>query len=142
MASLGGSLVRSGAAAGFEVVEDDGGLILIMTRAVDGRTARVTMTGTTEAFLLTVDDVYTTAATAYDDESKWEALRDFFECAVAFMERDYYEEIGERKGRVVHRVLHLTVPGGSRSLAASGGWRGSIGRMLGYRKSIVRPVAQ
>jgi hypothetical protein len=139
MESLAASLVRSGVASSFEISEDDG-LKLRVHREVDDGTASVTMTGTTEAYILNLNDVYTTARTAYDDDYKWDVLDDFFGCIEAFMERDYHEEIGERNGRVVSRVIYLNVPGGPRSVSALGGWRAGIGRILGYKKSVVRPV--
>ena len=142
MTEVGQSLARSGRASSFEVAMDDGGLVLTVTRSEDAHFVRVTMTGTTEAFLLNVNGTYVDAGTAYDDESKWDVLRDLLACLVAYLELDYFEEVSERNGHVVRRVLHLTVPGGTRTVAANGGWRGSFGRLLGFRKSIVRPAAR
>lgn len=139
MTDVGESLVRSGAASSFEVATDDGGLVLTVTRIEDAHFVGVTATGTTEAFLLDVNGTYVDAATAYDDESKWEALRDLFACLVAYLEFDYFEEVAERNGHVVHRMLYLTVPGGTRAVPAKGRMRGSFGWLLGYRTTIVRP---
>jgi len=139
MESLAESLVRSGVASSFEITED-GELRLRVHREKDASTASVTMTGTTEAYILNLGDVYMTARTAYDDDYKWEVLDDFFGCVEAFVEGDYHEEIGEWNGRVVSRVIHLNVPGGSRTMSAHGGLLAGIGRILGYKKSIVRPV--
>ena len=55
MTAVGQSLVRSGAASSFEVAADDGGFVLTVTRTEDAHFVRVTVTGTTEAFLLDVD---------------------------------------------------------------------------------------
>lgn len=138
MDEVGALSVRSGSALSYEIAADDG-LMLTVTRAADDRIARVAVTGTTEAFLLDIDGTYLDAATAYDDESKWAALDDFFECLIAYVESDCYEELGERNGRVVRRVLHLTVPGGDRVITGASGWRGPFERLLGYRTKIVRP---
>jgi hypothetical protein len=142
MTDVGQSLVRSGAASSFEVAADDGGFVPTVTRTQDAHFVRVTVTGTTEAFLLNVNGTYVDAATAYDDESKWDAMRDLFACLVAYLEFDYFEEVGERNGHVVHRMLHLTVPGGTRTVPAKSRLRGSFGRLLGYRGTIVRPAAR
>jgi hypothetical protein len=125
-------------ASSYEIEKRDK-LVLHVRRMADGRTASITMTGTTEAYILNIDDVYIASRTAYEDDSKWEILDDFFACVVAFAESDYYEEIGKRRGRIVSRVIHLNIPGGSYDISASVNWRSFIGRVLGYDTSIVRP---
>jgi hypothetical protein len=141
MESLATSLVRAGAASSFQISEDDG-LQLRVRRAADGVTASATMTGTTEVYLLDLGGVYTTVQTAYDDDDKWKVLDDFLESVRVFIEGDYYEEIGERNGHVVSRAIYLNVPGGPRPVSASLGLRAAIGRLLGYKKSVVRPAGR
>jgi hypothetical protein len=139
---VGRSLVAAGVASGFEITgADDGGVELIVCRAGDQVRARITMTGTTEVFLLHLGDDYERATTAYEDDDRWEAVDDFVAALTAFMWRDYYEEIDERRGRVVRRVLHLTVPGGEETFTGKSSMGDRLGRMLGHRARIVRPDA-
>ena len=89
--------------------------------------------------LLDLGDGYKTVRTAYDDEDKLQVLDDFLESVRAFTEGNYYEEIGERNGRLVSRRLYFDGPGKTYSLSASLGLRAAFGRLRGYQKSIVRP---
>jgi hypothetical protein len=98
------------------------------------------MTGTTEVYFLDLGGVYTTVRTAYDDDYKWEVLHDFLESVEVFIEGDYHEEIGGRNGRLVSRKIHLNVPGGPHPVSASLGLRAQIGRLLGYKTTVVRPA--
>jgi hypothetical protein len=138
MEDVATSLVRSGAARSFEIGDDDG-LRLRIYGAVDGVTASAAMTATTEVYFLNLGDVYKTAWTAYDDDYKLEVLDDFLDSVQVFIEGNYYEEIGERKGRVVSRRMYIDGPGETYSISASLGVRAAIGRLLGYQKSVVRP---
>jgi hypothetical protein len=140
MERLGTSFVRPGFASAFEIDERDGVLGLLVHRAVDGSPAGVTMTGTTEVFFLRLGDAYTSVQTAYDDDYRWEVLDDFLGCLGAFLEGDYYEEVGERNGRLVSKVIYLRVPGGPRTISAALGWRARLLGLFGYKKSIVRPA--
>jgi DNA-binding protein YbaB len=139
MAEVGALLLRSGLASVAEVADDDGGLVLRVVRKSNGDTVRVTVTGSTEVFLIDINGTYLDAVTAYDEESQREALQDLLACVVAYLHDDYHEEVGKRHGRVVHRVLHLTVPGGTRTMTWKRGVRGIVDRVLGYETEIVRP---
>ena len=138
MEDVAASLVRSGAARSFEI-SDDGGLQLRIYRTADGATASATMSGTTEAYLLDLGNVYKAARTAYDDEDKQEVIDEFLELVQVFIEGNYYEEIGERNGRVVSRTMCITGCDESCSISAPLGLRAAFGRLLGYQKSVIRP---
>jgi hypothetical protein len=127
--------LAGGTATGFEISGADG-LRLSVYRQPDGAMARVCMTGTTEVYFLSVGGAYTDVRTAYNDEDKWDVLDEFFECVVAFVEGDCQEEIRKLNGRVVSRVIRLNVPDGPYTISARGGWRGGIGRLLGYRRGL------
>lgn len=139
--SLGQSLVSSGAGRDVRVTESDDGVDFTITRAADGVAARITMTGTTEAFLLYLGDEYSEVTTAYEIEDQRAAVDDYVSCVAAFIRRDYYEEVGERHGQIVRRVLYLTVPDGPRIITGkTTGWN-LVGWVLGYQTKIVRPDA-
>lgn len=141
MENMAASLVRSGVARSFEISEEDG-LQLRVHRATDGATASVTMAATTEVYLLDLGGGYKTVRTAYDDDYKWEILDDFLGSVEVFIEGDYYEEIGERGGRVVSRTMYVNGPDGPYAVSASLGLCAAVGRLLGYEKSIVRPAGR
>jgi hypothetical protein len=61
------SLVKAGAAASFEIAEDDG-LQLRVYRAVDGVMAEAWMTTGFEVYFLHLGEAYRTVQTAYDDD--------------------------------------------------------------------------
>ncbi|GII25360.1 hypothetical protein Pme01_49570 [Planosporangium mesophilum] len=133
------SLVKAGAAASFEIAEDDG-LQLRVYRAVDGVMAEAWMTAGFEVSFLHLGEVYRTVQTAYDDEYQREVLDDFLASVEAFIKGDYYEEVGERNGRVASRKIYFNVPGGTPTpWSASLGLRAFVSSLLGYTKSTVRP---
>jgi hypothetical protein len=102
--------------------------------------AEAWMTAGFEVSFLHLGEAYRTVQTAYDDELQREVLDDFLASVEAFIKGDYYEEVGERNGRVVSRTIYLNVPGGTPTpWPASLGLRAFVSSLLGYTKSIVRP---
>jgi hypothetical protein len=99
----------------------------------------VEMTDTSEVFFLTLDEVYQRHSTSYEPASKLEALDDLLEDAESYLAGQYFEDVYERDGREIYKVLHLSTNRGISVIEASLVSLGSLRRYVGCVKRRVYP---
>ncbi|RNL97771.1 hypothetical protein EFE23_17455 [Micromonospora solifontis] len=134
---FGEEVVRGNLATGYDLQAQDF-LRLRIERIQDAASVIVTVTESGEVFLLALANVYQTQRTAYDDQSKREALDDLLLIADSFLKREYEEEFRERRGRLVGRSirfpnlndLSISTPRGLGALAQ---------RLFGYTTRLTKP---
>ncbi|WP_146231311.1 hypothetical protein [Micromonospora sicca] len=123
-------MVREGFVADFSVETQD--LVrLKLRRSDDDAPVTLSMTGSGEVFLLNLADAYDTQRAAYDDPDKWDALKELLLIAKGFLSGEYEEELHERRGKVIGRLIRFPEPTDT-SLSTPRGLRGLFQRLVGY----------
>ncbi|MFL6145143.1 MAG: hypothetical protein ACJ72N_25170 [Labedaea sp.] len=123
----------------YEVTTDGGVKLTVRRGAGIEPVVVVEMTGTSEVFFLILDEVYQRHSTAYEPTSKLEAVDDLLEDAESYLAGRYFEDVYERDGKEIYKVLHLSTNRGPSVIEASLVPLGSLRRYVGCVKRRTYP---
>jgi hypothetical protein len=121
---------------GSEILEKEG-LELSLLGAIGKSRFDIYLYPGGEVFSRRINGSYETFQTAYDVESKTKLLRELLKEAETFIKsNDYYEEVYERKGRIVYRKI-VFADGSSESQSVVRG--GRLMKGFGSTKRLIKP---